>query len=186
MWRCRQGWAGCALGGGLRPPPGPTEAKSSSTGPLEGAQPCSQPGCRLLASRDGGVWLCGKGQPRWSLPWLPRALQPLSWMGAGRPAMSPVHELISHPCALSLTHVSVQSHAGMHNTRAHYLASGSLHLRTPAGPRKAAVPQNCDVRESASETQLAPEAAVPQNRDVQESAPQNPSWPPEGCCPAEH
>ena len=72
-------WVGdCGHRQGLR------EAEGSSTGPLEGAQPCSQPGCRLLASRDVGgvtVWQDAKVVTSSAAP---GPLQPLSWMGAGK------------------------------------------------------------------------------------------------------
>lgn len=51
----RDGW-GASWVGDCGHRQGLQEAEGSSTGPLEGARPCSPPGFRLLASRDvGGV-----------------------------------------------------------------------------------------------------------------------------------
>lgn len=83
--------------------------------------------------------------PRWSLPWLPRG--PCSSHAGwelGRPTVTrpcPVHEPISHPCAL-LTDTCERALArGRAQHTSTHPASRSLHLKSSAGPRKAAVPR---------------------------------------------
>ena len=146
-WRCRQGWAGCVLGRGLRPPPGPARgrgllhrASGGSSALLtpwlqsSGLQRCG--GCDCVARRQGGHF-CG-------CPGVPAAvILHGSWEGPqSRPC--PVHKLTSHPCALltnTCEHALTRGH--VRHTCTH-LASRSLHLKSSAGPRKAAVPQNRD------------------------------------------
>lgn len=98
------------------------EAEGSSTGPLEGARPCSPPGFRVLASRDVGavtVWQDAKVVTSVAAP---GSLQQSSCMGAGK-AHSHGRVLSTSlpptPVLSSLTHVSMHSHAGMYDTRAH-------------------------------------------------------------------
>lgn len=137
-WRCRQGWAGCVLGRGLRPPPGPARGRGLLHRASGGSSALLTPWLQTSGlQRRGGcdcVARCHGGHFR-GCPGAPAAVMlDGSWEGPQSRGRVLSTSLSPTPVPSSLTHVSVHSHVGVHNTRAHTQRPGVCTSKAQLAP----------------------------------------------------